>query len=80
MTGDPWQEATFDGLERAQRRRVAAWSPLERLAWLDDTLAGLDDLGLLATWRDRRQCEVLDAWAAAPVVEDGRSAARPPQG
>lgn len=33
MTADPWEEATFDGLERAQRLRVAAWSPLERLAW-----------------------------------------------
>lgn len=51
MTGDPWIEATFEGLERAQGSRVAAWTPLERLDWLEDTLAGLDELGLLATWR-----------------------------
>lgn len=62
MTSDPWAEATFEGLEQAQRRRVAAWSPTERLAWLDDTLAEVDDLGLLATWRDRKQQQVLTSW------------------
>lgn len=64
MTSDPWAEGTFEGLERAQRRRVAAWSPSERLAWLDDTLADLDHRGLLATWRERRQREVLADWEA----------------
>lgn len=62
MTSDPWAEATFEGLEQAQRRRVAAWEPLERLAWLDATLDELEELGLLATWRDRRQREVMSDW------------------
>lgn len=64
MSADPWAEATFEGLQRAQRRRVAAWSPLERLAWLDDTVADLEERGLLATWRERRQREVMAAWEA----------------
>jgi hypothetical protein len=66
MTGDPWAEATFDGLEQAQRRRVAAWSAAERLAWLDDTLAELDELGLLAQWREHRQRETTAAWERGP--------------
>jgi len=62
MASDPWAEATFEGLERAQRRRVAAWAPLERLAWLDSALEELEELGLLATWRERRQREITAAW------------------
>lgn len=62
MTTDPWEEATFEGLERAQRRRVAAWSPEERLAWLDDAVHDLDERGLLATLRERKQRETIDAW------------------
>lgn len=62
MASDPWVEATFEGLEQAQRRRVAAWPPTKRLAWLDDTLADVDDLGLLATWRVRKQQQVLADW------------------
>jgi hypothetical protein len=62
MTTDPWQEATFEGLERAQRRRVAAWSPEERLAWLDDAVDDLIERGLLGALRERKQREVMDAW------------------
>jgi hypothetical protein len=62
MSSDPWAEATFEGLERAQRRRVAAWTPMQRLAWLDDTVAELDERGLLVVWRERKQREVMAAW------------------
>jgi hypothetical protein len=62
MSADPWAEATFEGLERAQRRRVAAWTPLERLAWLEDVLADLHERGQLAVWRERKQRELLEAW------------------
>jgi hypothetical protein len=62
MSGDPWAEATFEGLERAQRRRVAGWTPLERLAWLEDAVSELHARGLLVEWRERKQREVLAAW------------------
>jgi hypothetical protein len=62
VTTDPWEEATFEGLERAQRRRVAVWSPEERLAWLEDAVGDLAERGLLAALRERKQREVLAAW------------------
>lgn len=75
---DPW-EGTFAGLERAQRRRVAAWTPLERLAWLEDTVAELDELGLLASWRERKQRAVMAAWnGGGPDGGRSRSAHRGP--
>jgi hypothetical protein len=64
MTTDSWEEGTFDGLERAQRRRVAAWTPEERLAWLDDAVDDLSERGLLGALRERRQREVVNAWEA----------------
>jgi hypothetical protein len=64
MTTDPWQEATFEGHERAQRRRVAAWSPEERLVWLEDAVRDLAERGLLAALRERKQRQVLAAWEA----------------
>lgn len=70
MTPDPWAEATFAGLERAQRRRVASWEPLERLAWLEATVDWLEEQGLLAPLRERKQRAVLAAWngsAPAPL-------------
>lgn len=62
MTADPWEEATFEGLERAQRRRVAAWSPQERLAWLEDAVRDLSERGLLVALRERKQRDVMAAW------------------
>ncbi len=62
MTADPWEEATFEGLERAQRRRVAAWSPQERLAWLEDAVRDLSERGLLVELRERKQRAVMAAW------------------
>lgn len=59
---DAWEQGTFAGLERAQRRRVATWTALERLAWLDDAVAELDERGLLRRLRERRQAELLAAW------------------
>ena len=62
MNSDPWEEATFEGLERAQRRRVAAWSPQERLAWLEDAVRDLSERGLLVELRERKQRAVKAAW------------------
>jgi hypothetical protein len=62
MSDDAWAQGTFEGLERAQRRRIAAWTPLERFSWLEDTVAELEQRGLLARWRERKQAEVLAAW------------------
>jgi hypothetical protein len=78
MTTDPWAEATFDGLERAQRRRIAAWTPAERLAWLEETVADLDERGLLAPWRERKQREVTSAWEAGAGAGQVRRGAPPP--
>jgi hypothetical protein len=65
VTTDPWAEATFAGLERAQRRRVAAWEPGERLGWLEEALTEADERGLLRVWRAQKQREVLAAWEAS---------------
>jgi hypothetical protein len=64
VTTDPWEEGTFEGLERAQRRRVAGWSPEERLAWLEDAVSDLSERGLLVALREHKQRELLEAWAA----------------
>jgi hypothetical protein len=66
MSGDLWEEGTFEGLERAQRRRVAAWDPHERLAWLEEALDGLEEQGLLTAIRERKQRAVLAAWHRRP--------------
>ena len=64
MTADPWEEGTFAGLERAQRRRVAAWTPQERLAWLDAVVLEAHRAGVLDDLRARRQHDVMAAWGA----------------
>lgn len=62
MTAGAWQEATFAGLDRAQHRRVAAWSPQERLAWLDAVVLEAHRAGVLADLRNRKQRAVMAAW------------------
>lgn len=62
MSADAWEEATFDGLARAQRRRVAAWTPQERLAWLDAVVLEAYRAGVLDDVRARRQRAVMAAW------------------
>jgi hypothetical protein len=62
VTTDPWDEATFEGLERAQRRRVAAWTPQQRLAWLEAALHDAHRAGVLQPLRERKQREVMEAW------------------
>lgn len=62
MTTDPWEEATFAGLERAQRCRVASWTPQERLDWLDSVLLDAHRSGLLVRLRERKQRAVMAAW------------------
>jgi hypothetical protein len=59
---DPWDEATFAGLERAQRRRVASWTPMDRLAWLEAAVLDAHRAGLLPDLRARKQRAVMSAW------------------
>ena len=35
---DPWQAATWDGLEKVQLQRLARATPAERLRWLEEAL------------------------------------------
>ena len=65
MTDDPWEEATFDGHSRAQRRRAAALEPQVRLALVERAVRDADRAGLLVLWRERRQREVIAAWEAS---------------
>jgi hypothetical protein len=64
VSADPWEEGTFAGLERAQRRRVAAWTPQERLAWLEAVVLEAHRAGVLDDLRARKQRAVMAAWQA----------------
>lgn len=59
-----WDEATFEGASRAQRRRWATWTPQERLEWLDAAVLEAHRTGALAASRERKQREVERAWRA----------------
>lgn len=59
---DPWAAATFEGAERAQRARIAALSPLTRLAWLDAVVTEAAASGLLDDLRRRTRTAALSAW------------------
>jgi hypothetical protein len=59
---DEWADATFVGAQRSQRRRVADWSPQERLAWLEAAVVELAGQGLLAPLRERKQRDLIKAW------------------
>jgi len=65
VSSDAWAEATFEGFERARRRRVAAWTPQERLAWLDAVVLDLQRSGMLDEWRGKKQRAVVAEWEAA---------------
>jgi len=62
VTGDPWEEATFDGHARAQRRRAASLEPQVRLAMVERAVQDAHRAGLLVRWRERKQRDVLAAW------------------
>ncbi len=57
-----WESAGFTGAERAQRRRVAAWTPAQRLAWLDAVVLEAYRTGALTELRARKQRAVLALW------------------
>lgn len=59
-----WEDASFEGAARALRRRVASWTPDERLAWLDAVVLEVYRSGLLLELRARKQEEVLTAWSS----------------
>jgi hypothetical protein len=51
VSDDAWDdEATFEGHERAQRRRAAALTPAQRLALVEQLVRDVDRAGLLAQW------------------------------
>lgn len=62
---DAWEEGTYAGKERAQRRRVARKSPQERLEWLEHALLDAERTGVLAEARQRKQHDQLQAWEGA---------------
>ncbi|MDX6200342.1 MAG: hypothetical protein QOJ79_3493 [Actinomycetota bacterium] len=59
---DEWAGATYAGNQRAQRRRQAALTPQQRLAWLEEALTYAARSGGLARVRQRKQRDVLEAW------------------
>jgi hypothetical protein len=59
---DAWDEATYVGKARAQRRRFASLTPEQRLAWLEDALIEAERTGVLARVRQRKQRDVVQAW------------------
>ena len=61
---DPWHEAGFDGARRAQARRVASWTPQERLDWLEAALLDAARTGVLAAMRERKQRRLLASWSS----------------
>jgi hypothetical protein len=67
MGADAWDEATFEGLERAQRRRFAGLTPQERLRACEDMVRFAHEAGQLVGWRERKQRELMAAWGS-----DGR--------
>lgn len=65
MSDGAWEEATFDGHARAQRRRAAALEPQVRLTMVERAVRDAHRAGLLVRWRERRQREVIAAWEAS---------------
>jgi hypothetical protein len=61
---DGWEAATFAGLERCQRRDVAALPPERRMEWLEAALELAASSGALAIVRRRRQQECDALWFA----------------
>lgn len=62
MTEQDWSSAGFLGTERAQRRRIASWTPAERLSWLDAVVLESHRAGVLRELRSRKQRAVMAAW------------------
>jgi hypothetical protein len=58
-----WDDTTFSGASEATAARVAAWTPQERLDWMEEALEVLVDSGALQRDRDRRQRDVDALWA-----------------
>ncbi|MDP3713215.1 MAG: hypothetical protein Q8R60_12125 [Mycobacteriales bacterium] len=63
-TADGWEAATFEGAVTAQRLALAALTPQERLAWLDDAVHAVAAQGALSALRERERRCALEAWAA----------------
>lgn len=62
MTEDVWSEATFAGHERAQRRRAASLTPVQRLDVVERLVRDAARAGVLVHVRARRQREVMASW------------------
>lgn len=64
-TDDPWEAATFDGLERVQRRAQAASTPQQRLDWLGQAKDLALASGALTRTLAAKQRKLNALWAAA---------------
>lgn len=67
-----WSAGTWEGLEREQRRRIAAATPAARLAWLEDALRLAHASGALQRARDERQRECDELWGDSEPAVVGR--------
>jgi hypothetical protein len=61
---DPWAVGTWAGAQAVQRRAVAALSPTERLAWLEEALDAAAALGALDAARQAAQDRADALWWA----------------
>jgi hypothetical protein len=66
-----WEAATFAGLERCQRRDVAALPPERRMEWLEAALELAAQSGALAVVRRRRQQECDAVWSGSHFRTEG---------
>ncbi len=57
-----WSEGTWEGLAQAQAERVAATTPSERLAWLEESLRLAYASGALQRARRERQRACDELW------------------
>lgn len=58
-----WSAATWEGLELAQARRVAAATPQQRMDWLEQALRLAHGSGALQRARRERQRECDELWS-----------------
>ena len=70
---DAWEQVTFDGARRAQARRIATWTPQQRLAWLEAAVLDAHRSGALAQMRARKQRRLRAAWDGVALPDEASS-------
>jgi uncharacterized tellurite resistance protein B-like protein len=63
---DPWARATFRGTRQAQAEVIAALTPDERIALLEELLEVAQASGALQRARDDKQHQLDLAWSVTP--------------